>query len=632
MQFEDTSLTRQGRVKIPTSPSKIPVSPTANHPQSAISKRLAHSLPQCLTVPLMKLHPDHRIAGILAPLFALRTEHDMGIGDTAALVEFVDWAQAGGFKLVQLLPVNETGIDNSPYMAISAVALDPTTIHLSPRHIEDLTQAMIDSELAKIDVEALRRGPVQYRVVKPLKLTILRAAFKAFENGALETGTAHALDFRAFVEKETSWLEGYAFYRALMERNGGQEKWDEWPSEHQSPVTARAWLAGLDIPARASFERDMHFFQYVQWIAFRQWRELKTHCDKIGVALMGDVPFGVGSCSADVWAHRELFDLTWSGGAPPEPAFTSDAFVQKWGQNWGVPHYRWDRMKQDDLAWWRKRVGAVREMFHLFRVDHVLGFYRIFSFPWIPQRNDEFLPLTPEEALEKTGGRLPQFLNFPDDTEAHCRANCAHGAELLEKLAQEVGEFRLVAEDLGTVPPYVRPNLADLHIAGFKIPHWEKDPDGSYTRGQTYPALSVATYATHDHEPLRAMWDRWTETFARNERGEPGASGPAWEAGEEMRKLMRFAGVAENQPLYTDAAHEGLVRGLFQSASWIAVLMITDLFGSAQRFNVPGAIADSNWSERLAVPISQWDAHPDIGPKIARIRALIPETGRLGTA
>src|SRR5690606_38152820 len=102
--------------------------------------------------------------------------------------------------------------------------------------------------------------------------------------------------------------------------------------------------------------------------------------------------------SADVFSEPDIFDLEWSGGAPPERVFAADPFTVKWGQNWGVPLYKWDVMAGDGFAWWRERVRTVREVFHLFRVDHILGFYRIYSFPWRPQRNEEFLPLEPEEA------------------------------------------------------------------------------------------------------------------------------------------------------------------------------------------------------------------------------------------
>src|SRR4029077_19005073 len=123
-------------------------------------------------------------------------------------------------------------------------------------------------------------------------------------------------------------------------------------------------------------------FCYVQWIAYQQWREIKSYAESRDTALMGDIPFGVSYHSADVFTRRDEFMLEWSGGAPPEPYFKDDAFTQKWGQNWGIPVYRWEKMRANNFAWWRGRVRAVRSIFHLFRIDHVLGFCCIYAFSW----------------------------------------------------------------------------------------------------------------------------------------------------------------------------------------------------------------------------------------------------------
>ena len=137
--------------------------------------------------------------------------------------------------------------------------------------------------------------------------------------------------------------------------------------------------------ARLETRRDFHC--YVQWIAHQQWREIKAYAEQQGVALMGDIPFGVSYYSADVFAHPERFALDWSGGAPPEPYFKDDAVTQKWGQNWGIPLYRWDVMRSHHFDWWRQRVHGVREIFHRFRIDHVLGFYSLYASPWRPRRH-----------------------------------------------------------------------------------------------------------------------------------------------------------------------------------------------------------------------------------------------------
>jgi 4-alpha-glucanotransferase len=364
----------------------------------------------------------------------------------------------------------------------------------------------------------------------------------------------------------------------------------------------------------------MRYFQYVQWIAFGQWSGLKEYCDAQGVALMGDVPIGVSYYSSDVFCNPENFNLRWSGGAPPETYFKGDPFTEKWGQNWGVPLYNWDVLRQTQFAWWRQRVRAIREIFHLFRIDHVLGFYRMYGFPWRPSRNAEFAPLTPEAARALTGGDLPRFTPRDDTTSENREANRRDGEEYLRALMEEAGEYRLIAEDLGVVPDYVRPSLASLGIAGFKIPQWERQPGGQLIPAEDYPRLSIATYATHDHLPLAALWEELRVAAERD------ASGHArW----ELDQFCDFAGFGITGPKpITPAIHEALLGGLFQSNSWLAIVMITDVFGDTTRFNVPGAVADSNWSERVSSTVDQWRKDEPRVAKLRRIADLIEASGR----
>src|SRR6266581_9194428 len=184
----------------------------------------------------MNLSPEKRIAGVLAPLFALRREDDLGVGDVAALREFIDWAAEIGFKLVQLLPINETGNDNSPYNAISAMAIEPTTLHLAPGSPKDLTRQDFDIGVADIDLAQLRQGSVKYRRVKKLKHGLLEKAFSNFSVNAVDDRQA---DFKKFCLEEAAWLDKYAFFRALMEENGGSEAWDKWRTEHRTIDKAR---------------------------------------------------------------------------------------------------------------------------------------------------------------------------------------------------------------------------------------------------------------------------------------------------------------------------------------------------------------------------------------------------------
>jgi 4-alpha-glucanotransferase len=577
----------------------------------------------------MDLTPDQKLAGLLAPLFALRGEGDLGVGDVGALREFIDWSAEQGFRVVQLLPVNETGNDNSPYNAISSVALDPTTIEITPAALPDLSTPEIAEITASVDLSLLTAGPVAYPLVKALKWKLLGKACENFSARALRRNDKRARAFRAFLKDEAAWLEGYVLFRVLIDENGGTERWDTWPAEHQNPASALAWISAQKPAKRRALENWMRLVSYVQWIAWEQWRGIQQYAAAKGVALMGDIPFGVSYYSADVWAQPEVFDHKWCGGSPPERVFVTDPFTYKWGQNWGIPLYRWAVERENHFAWWRQRVRKVRACFHVFRVDHILGFFRIYSFPWRPQFNPEFLLLSEDEAKTRTGGDLPRFMQHEDDTPEHKAANCAQGEEVLKVLVQECGPFRLIGEDLGVVPDYVRPSLAQLGIAGFKIPYWENEPDGTMTPGAAYQRLSVTTYATHDFEPTRATWETWMAKIAAAEEGGSETHAARDHAWNEVRRVANWAGFDVREITPYDAVHEPLIRGLFATNSWMALYMITDLFGSSQRFNVPGAVSESNWSQRLLHPIAQWRTDAALVAKMERVREILRSTGRV---
>jgi 4-alpha-glucanotransferase len=576
----------------------------------------------------MNLSPEKKIAGVLVPLFALRGENDLGIGDLGALREFIDWIAEIGFTLVQLLPINETGADNSPYNAISAMAIEPTTLHLAPGSPEDLTRDDFADTLSEIDLGALHRGRVKYRTVKELKQGILEKAFANFSSRADEK---RRFEFKSFREEESSWLHDYALFRVLMEENNGSAAWDRWPLKHQNTESARNWIRDLPHDKQAALTERGDFFCYVQWIAHQQWRDARAHAEQRGVALMGDIPFGVSYYSADVFSRAYEFLLDWFGGAPPEPHFKDDAFTQKWGQNWGIPLYRWSAMRGNNFQWWRERVRATRRTFHLFRIDHVQGFYRVYAFPWRPERNQEFLPLDQQQMLERTGGRAPHFVPRADDTPEHREANKRDGEEYLRVIMDEAGTARVAGEDLGVVPDYVRPSLQSLGIAGFKIPQWEIR-DGMIIPGEMYDRLSVATYATHDHEPIRALWGDALK-HSNSEEGQ--------QARATLEKIALFAclrqgygGQAElnfqiDPPDYEKDFYPAVIDALFRCNSWIAVVMITDLLARKYRFNVPGTKANLNWTRRIQRSIAKLRSSPRERRRMQLIHEQLLRTGRV---
>jgi 4-alpha-glucanotransferase len=571
----------------------------------------------------MKLSPSQSLAGILEPVFAIRTEKDLGIGDTEGVRQMIDWCARHHLNILQTLPINEVSDDNSPYNALSSLAIEPVTIAISPATVPDLAPATFYELVPAALLAELRQGPVNYPKVKALKRQLLEAAFEIFCQQHFGRETERALRFQCFLHENEAWLSDYALFRALMEENGGQAAWDRWAKEHRTPDRARKWLLALPEERRDELKRKQAFFMYVQWLAFDQWQALKTYGTTKKVYLMGDIPFGVGRYSADVWANRAIFDLDWSGGAPPEKVFKVDLFTEKWGQNWGIPNYRWDELRWRNFDWWRTRVGNLQKVFHLYRIDHVLGFFRIYSFPWTPDRNAEFLPLTEAEAAAKTGGRLPGFMQFPDDTPEHKASNQAQGEGILRVVLEGSGETTVVAEDLGVVPEYVAPTLQKLGIPGFRIPMFFRDHEGRYSDPESYPRLSLAQPTTHDHPPLAAAWAECWQNIDAGKEEDLNL--------RELRLIMQFAGLKGARPPrdFSEQLHEAYTRRVLQSNSWLAVFQITDVFGMTARFNTPGSVAATNWSYRLPHTVKELDDNPVLLRQTQRFSRLAEQAGRV---
>ena len=566
-----------------------------------------------------RLSPDKKIAGILTPLSAIRGTYDVGIGDTESLVEFATWAAGKGFRLIQILPVNETGSDHSPYNIISSMAYEPATLSVSPRWLPDISQKEFEHVTKKHNAAALANGAVQYGAVKALKHELLALGFKNFLRTRDQGPREEA--FQIFQERESEWLETYALFRALIAWNKNDEVISNWPEEHRTPAAAQAWLDALDADQAELFQEQVDFLRYVQWVAHTQWRAVHAEFDNLGMALMGDIPVGVSLYSADVWAEPSIFDTQRSCGAPPEKVFKSDPFTEKWGQNWGFPLYNWQAMARDNFAWWRRRLASAREVFHLLRVDHALGFFRIYSFPWRPQDNARFIDLTSEQAMEATGGQLPGFMPFDDSTGENQEYNRKQGDMLFRMILEETGPHRLIAEDLGELSPYVRPTLEALDIPGFKIPQWERAETGTMIPAAEYRRLSLATFATHDHPPIRQFWEDWNTAAKQPETSQKSIA--------EMQELLDFCGRPDIRAPqeFTPEIHAVLIRGLLTCNSWLAVHQITDIFGLRERFNVPGAVGDQNWTARVPGCIKDWDKL--FKKEIQSASPALSETGRV---
>lgn len=566
-----------------------------------------------------------RSAGIFIPLFALRSDSDLGVGDTQSLREMVDWCRDAGFSVLQLLPINETSDDNSPYNAISSMALDITTLAISPELTPGLEPEDYKRLAPKFLREELREGPVSYKKVKLLKWGLCEVAFEGFRESG---GSA---DFLSFCQKESHWLDDYALFRGLMERYGNTPTWEEWPEGVHTPAAARQWLKELPEGEAGILNLRVEFFKFVQWLLYRQWDNVTRYAESQGVKLMGDVPFGVSWHSADVWAEPQYFDSKWCGGAPPEPLFQHDAFTRNWGQNWGIPVYKWDELEKDEYAWWRRRVGGVSRFFKIFRIDHVLGFYRIYAFPWRPSENEEVAEMD-AEAVEKLKGALPRYIPGDDNNPEEMPSNKAQGEKLLKVVLEAAGSATVIGEDLGMVPDYMRPSLMEMGISCFKIPLFERQEwDQEYKPLNEYPELTLATLSTHDHQPMSSVWDEWWRLVDGDAPAEiAGEHGPDVLASWELFRTLRMAGMDDRYLIreYEPSVRENIIRQLFRCPSWLVVLTLPDLLGMKTRFNVPGPVADSNWSERLPFTVKEFSTNENWKNFALFAQNVIQETGR----
>lgn len=554
-----------------------------------------------------------RAAGLLLPAFTPCREGDLGIGDTRSMRRWIDHCAEYGIGFLQMLPLNETGSDDSPYNAISSVALEPLYLTCEPNEIPGLEVADVAAARAGLG-EAAHGERVAYGAVRKAKRALLEIAWKRFHAGPGD------ISFYRFRREEKPWLENYCIYRWLMEQAGGSEVWDFWPKARRTVEGALAHLAAERAKDAAAVNERLEFHAWVQWLCFQQWRAVRAHADRRGVKLMGDIPIGVSRYSADVFFQRDDFDLANCGGAPPETMFKHDRFIQRWGQNWGIPLYRWDRMEAAGFPWWRQRISKLTDIFHIFRIDHVLGFYRIYSFPWQPQRNAEFLDLSDEEAVALTGGKLPGWSPRPDDTPAHRAANRFDGDLRLRMVLEAAHGATVVGEDLGCVPDYVRPHLESLDIAGFRIPHWDYDEKGHVVPPDKLPECSFATYATHDHDSLPAMWADFRKIAADPKADEEDREN----AVRDLALLAEFGGFDPDAE-YGPEMKARLLEALFASHSRFAAVMITDVCDMTDRINSPGTVGPHNWSFRLGAAMEEKAL-----VELAKLRPLLEKARRLG--
>ena len=489
-----------------------------------------------------------RHVGVMVPLFSIPSSASWGIGEIPDLVRLARWLASAGFDFVQLLPVNEMEEgQSSPYSALSAMAVDP--IFLSLEAIEDFAAmggegALSHEQRSSLDV-VRAAACVEYEAVRALKSDALERAFARFRSAEWNTNSKRARSLGEFREREAWWLDNYSLFRALHEENGSRY-WIEWPDA----VRNRDPSAIAD--ARNRLAARILYFEYLQWLADGQWQRARLECAPTGI--FGDFPFMVSGHSADVWARQDEFRLDASVGVPP------DAFSET-GQDWGLPVYRWDVIARGGYEWLQHRTRRCAELYDGFRVDHLVGFYRTY-------------------ARERDGGT-----SFVPADESEQRTQ----GEQLMKLFRSCGS-RILAEDLGTVPDFVRKSMAELGVPGMKVFRWEREwnVEGKPFRDpRTYPTVSVATTGTHDTETMAEWWDNADADERRSVAEVP---------------LLRELGCRPDVP-FTDRTRDALLQALLQSSSELVIFPMQDIFGWRHRINTPASVGRQNWTWRLPGPI-----------------------------
>ena len=310
---------------------------------------------------------NRKLAGTQVPVFSLRTRKSAGIGDFGDLKTMIDFVASTGQKVLQLLPINDTTIthtwtDSYPYSCISVFAIHPqyADLHALPE-LKD-AKARAEAEKTRAELNALDK--IDYEKVNDFKINYLRQIFNQEGEKMMKTA-----EYKAFFQASELWLVPYAQYSYLRDKNGTAD-FNQWP-DHQ--VWDEAERKALADPKTAAY-KNVAFFYFVQFVLDRQMQEAHEHAKAKGVILKGDIPIGVNRNGCDVWMEPKYFNLNGQAGAPPDD-FSAN------GQNWGFPTYNWFEMLKDGCQWWNRRFQNMARYFDAYRIDHVLGFFRIWEIP-----------------------------------------------------------------------------------------------------------------------------------------------------------------------------------------------------------------------------------------------------------
>ncbi|MBQ4494034.1 MAG: 4-alpha-glucanotransferase [Elusimicrobiaceae bacterium] len=514
---------------------------------------------------------NSRLTGVLLPLSSMRSNEDWGCGDLASLKSWLTFFSKQGLKVLQILPINETAPnENCPYSALSTYAIDP--LYLSINDIPEYKKCQKAREVVKelqADIEEWRKSKnTKFIQIKAAKYRVLWETYLYFLQEEKLNATTRYQEFLEFEKKNFAWLVPYAIFRAAKDLNAWQS-WLSWQEDLKNPN-----IKFLQTFTKDNYQKVM-FFVYIQWLLQAQMREAKKVAKENDIALCGDIPFGVNFESADVWGNQKRYNLDAEIGAP------QDQFSQG-GQKWGLPAYNWTDIAQNNFNFWRNKIAKACEIYDIFRLDHMVGFFRT----WI---------------FEK--GQDKGHFDIENEEEQKKR-----GFDFLQAVFETAKEKLPIAEDLGVIPDYMRQMMQELSMPGYKVLRWEKDNE-VFREPRNYQKASVATTGTHDTETLKEWWQQM----------------PAWQRANFWE--MVSAKKTDGNVAWSKEVHKEILKRTLGSASCLVILPFQDILGEEGRINTPGTVNEENWTYRT--PFEPEQISKEYQESFDTLKDLMRETERL---
>lgn len=500
--------------------------------------------------------PHH---GIAAPLFSLKTKNSLGIGQYLDLIPLIDFIKKLNMDVIQLLPLNDTGSDPSPYSAISSCALNPIFLdllalpYLTPSLMDQIETLRPLNDLPFIDYAKVRRG----------KNSFLKAYYEEnFEK------IATFAEYQVFVS-QNPFLHEYALFCVLKKKNH-LKHWDKW---EKNCFTQQEFSNLLH-----KHVDEINYYLLIQYLCYEQLSKVKKYSEEQKVLLKGDVPILLTPDSADVWAHRSIFDLSLHAGAPP------DAYASQ-GQNWHFPLFNWEKEKESRYHFWKRRLAYASNFFDLYRIDHVVGFFRIWGI---------------DKGKKATQGKfVPNNLYLWEKQ-----------GETLLQMMLDSSSMLPIAEDLGTIPVIVYNCLKKLGICGTRVLRWEcyYEEDCSFIPPENYQLLSLTTTSTHDSEPLKLWWEKFP------------SDAKAYSENRDLpyEKELSFSNHVDILKESHHTASLFHINPLQDYLTLFKELSHSDL--NDERINTPGTHNDKNWAYRFKPSIEDMTNHKQL---IETIREII---------